>query len=288
MAEVPVVDLAKRSDPAAGDPVDLIIFGSQDQERRVELLDEIRGICVLAMVIYHFFFVCMHQFGMEWAEACYDFLTPLQPIFAAVFILISGICTRLSADLKKRTLVLFVLALSITMITTLLMPALGFEPVPVWFGIIHLLAVSYLLVMLGKKLIDKLPTIIGTAISLGLFFFTAPVSQHYMGMFGLRLQMPDVLYETNALFFLGFHTTGFTYADYFPLLPYFFLFLFGAFMGKLVRNDKTKDNLPEFCYKKHMLPFGFLGRHALKIYLLHVPVFYGVGYLLHVLFSMTG
>jgi len=250
--------------------------------RRIELIDEIRGICVLAMVIYHMFFVCGTQFGLEWGTQFYESFRPAQPAFAGMFIVISGFCARLSRDAKKRGFILAVLAMAITFITVLLLPALGFENTQVWFGVLHLLAASMLLFGFGKKLFDKIPAPLGVILCLVLFFIFAPVSQGYLGMFGFHAQLPEGLYQTNALAFLGFHAPDFVSTDYFPLLPYMFLFFFGSFMGRYAEQEK----FPDFCYKKHMLFFGFLGRHALPIYLLHVPVFYGLVYFFQSLFSV--
>ena len=254
------------------------------KRKRIEPLDEIRGICVLCMVCYHSFYVLGTQFGVEWGLKFYTFFLPAQPVFAAIFILIAGICSRLSRDVKKRGLLLTVIAICITLVTVLLLPALGFQDMQVWFGVLHLLAASTLLFALLKKVFDKLPALAGVVVCLALFFLFAPVSQGYLGMFGFHVDLPEGLYQTNALAFLGFYNrdTFFSW-DYFPLLPYLFLFLFGSFMGKFMEKE---DHVPEFGYKKHMVPFGFLGRHALPIYLLHVPVFYGLVYFLRALFSI--
>ena len=255
------------------------------------LIDEIRGFCVLCMVCYHAFFILDVQFGVEWGGTLYGFFKPAQPIFAGVFIVISGICARLSRDAKKRGFLLAVIAALITFATVLLLPALGFEGMQVWFGVLHLLAVSMLLFAFGKKIFDKIPAPVGAVAFLALFLLFAPVSQGHLGMFGFHVDLPEGLYQTNALAFLGFYRPDFASWDLFPLLPWLFLFLFGTFIGKSVKKEKgdterEKEGLPEFCYKKHMLFFGLLGRHALPIYLLHIPVFYGLGYFLGAISSI--
>jgi uncharacterized membrane protein len=260
--------------------------------RRIELIDEIRGICVLAMVAYHSFFILGSQFGVAWGTNLYELFRPAQPAFAAMFIVISGFCARLSRDARKRGFILAALAMAVTAVTVLLLPYLGLEDMKVWFGVLHLLAASMLLFSLCRKIFDKIPALVGVVLCLALFFLCAPVSRGYLGAFGFHWELPDSLYRSNALAFLGFHTPQFRAFDHFPLLPYSFLFLFGTFMGKMAKNEKgenerEKENLPEFCYKKHLLFFGFLGRHALPLYLLHIPVFYGLAYVVRVLLSVT-
>lgn len=259
--------------------------------RRIALIDEIRGICVLAMVAFHTFFVLGSQFGVEWGLQAYGFFKPAQPAFAALFILIAGFCARFSRDILKRGFLLAVVAAVISLITVLLLPYLGFEDMRVWFGIIHLLAASSLLFGIGRKIFNRIPALVGVVLCLALFLFTAPVRNGYLSLLGFRVDLPEALYQTNALAFAGFGTPDFEAFDHFPLLPYLFIFLFGTFLGKMARNEKKrtereKENLPEFCYVKHMLFFGFLGRHALPIYLLHIPVFYGLAYVTQTLLSM--
>ena len=282
--------------PVAGRP-DLIgvARGAFMQDiRRIELIDELRGICVLAMVAYHSFFILGSQFGAEWGMRAFEFFRPAQPAFAAMFILISGFCSRLSRDVKMRGIMLAVVAAGITLATVLLLPYLGFDGMRVWFGIIHLLAVSKFLFGLKpvRWICDRIPAPVGLLLCLAAFFLFAPVSQGYLGMFGFHLDLPEKLYQSNALAFLGFNTPAFEAFDHFPLLPYIFIYLFGTFMGKLARKEKKpgseseRENLPDFCYEVHSRLFRFLGRNALIIYLLHVPVFYGLAYFLQSLFSM--
>ena len=261
------------------------VWKKETEKRRLILLDEVRGLCVLAMVCYHSFYVLYSQFGVGWGQTLYEFFRPVQPVFAAMFILISGICSRLSRDVRRRGLMLTVISLMISLVTILALPAIGITDAQVWFGVLHLLAASMLLFALGRKIFDKIPALAGALICLALFIVFAPVAQGYLGMLGFRIELPGALYETNALFFLGFHKPGggFISLDYFPLLPYCFLFLFGSFMGKFAE----KESFPEFCYKSHNKPLGLFGRNSLAIYLLHVPVFYGLFYLARALVSIT-
>ncbi|MCL1951416.1 MAG: DUF1624 domain-containing protein [Oscillospiraceae bacterium] len=246
---------------------------------RIPLIDEVRGACVLAMVAYHAFFVLGSYFGVAWGAQAYEFFRPAQPAFAAMFILISGICARLSRDVRKRGLLLAAVAGGITLVTVLLLPRLGFEDAQVWFGVLHLLAASMLLFGLGKKLFDKVPAMAGALVCLALFVAAAPVSRGYLGLSGFHVSLPAGLYQNNALAFLGFYNSETFYSwDYFPLLPYVFVFLFGTFLGKA--------SPPAFSRKQRSRFFGFLGRRALPVYLLHMPLFYGAAYLARALFRI--
>ncbi|MCL2494991.1 MAG: DUF1624 domain-containing protein [Oscillospiraceae bacterium] len=270
--------------------------------RRVTVIDELRGLCVLAMVGYHWLYVLGSQFGYAWGMSLYEFLGPAQPLGAGMFILIAGISTRFSRNVRKRGYLLTVIALAITGVTVLLLPYLGIGEMRVWFGIIHLLAASTLLFSFCRRVFDAIPSFVGLVLCLALFFLFAPVGQGYLGMFGFHWNMPEALYRSNALAFLGFHTPEFQAFDHYPLLPYFFIFLFGTFMGGIIRPSSKiwvnvrwrrretsgwyDEGLPEFCYRPHSAFFNFLGRRALWIYLLHIPVFYGLVYVVRAVVSM--
>lgn len=111
-----------------------------------------------------------------------------------------------------------------------------------------------------------------------LFAFTANVWDGYLGFFSIPLiPLPDVLYETNWLCWLGVYSPTFQSADYFPLLPWIFVFFGGVFLGRYARAGK----FPKWTYRRHVPFLSFFGRHALVLYVVHQPVFLGIGLLLN-------
>ena len=82
--------------------------------------------------------------------------------------------------------------------------------------------------------------------------------------------------ENRWLYPVGFMYQGFSSADYFPLMPWLFLFIMGTVLGgwclKNRENRILTAPLPA--------PMTFLGRHSLLIYLIHQPVLYGLSFLL--------
>ena len=70
--------------------------------------------------------------------------------------------------------------------------------------------------------------------------------------------------------------SGFSSADYFPLLPWFFLFLIGTVFGGWCLQHRDSRILTA--------PLSgaltFLGRHSLIVYLLHQPILFGISFLL--------
>ena len=84
-------------------------------------------------------------------------------------------------------------------------------------------------------------------------------------------QLPSWLYATDLFAVAGFPSPGFWSTDYFPLLPWFFLFCAGYFLwGLLSQSERAKERLAS-----GVRPLSFLGRHSLIIYLAHQPVLMG-------------
>ena len=83
-------------------------------------------------------------------------------------------------------------------------------------------------------------------------------------------------------FFFGFVSSGFYSADYFPILPWIFVFLLGTWLGGKIREGK----LPERFYTARFPFFPKVGRHALLIYILHQPILAGLCFLIGWVFGI--
>ncbi len=73
---------------------------------------------------------------------------------------------------------------------------------------------------------------------------------------------------------LGFYKEGFFSADYFPLLPWAFMFLFGAFLGGYAKAGA----FPQTLYKSRSKLLQKIGKNSLWVYLLHQPILYVIMY----------
>ena len=71
---------------------------------------------------------------------------------------------------------------------------------------------------------------------------------------------------------LGWTYEGFVSTDYFPLLPWVFVFLLGTWAGKYIKAGR----MPAWFYQTDCPPLAAVGRHSLVIYVLHQPVLYGL------------
>lgn len=103
--------------------------------------------------------------------------------------------------------------------------------------------------------------------------FTAmlPDLASFQGIAAVRL--PESLYINDFTAALGFPPLGFRSNDWFPLLPWLFLFWTGYFLYPLHPVETPRQELPLFT---------FLGRHSLVTYLIHQPLIYGI------LWSLSG
>lgn len=86
-----------------------------------------------------------------------------------------------------------------------------------------------------------------------------------------RLALPQALYASYTTAYLGFMPKSFFSTDYFPLLPWLFLFWAGYFLHHLVGRERLAPLRKSVCP-----PLGWMGRHSLVLYLLHQPVILGV------------
>ena len=86
-------------------------------------------------------------------------------------------------------------------------------------------------------------------------------------------RLPASLYRNLLTAYLGFPNPGFFSTDYFPLFPWFFLFLTGHFLHRLLEEKDLNQRL----FSRGQVPvLNWMGRHSLIIYLLHQPVLYGL------------
>lgn len=247
--------------------------------RRIYLMDELRGFAVFCMVFYHAFYTLAYLFNLSIGKALLFFFMPAEPWFAGLFILISGISSNLSRSNTRRGLKLAAVALIVTLATWLVVPEER-----ITFGILHFLAVCMILYGLAQRFLlhaDRGFQWWPVVVCAVLYLLTREIGSGTLGIGPASVSLPSALYATDWLAPLGFHTHAFYSADYFPLLPWVFVFFAGTSLGLLAAEER----FPEWTYRSRVPFFSWLGRHALVIYVLHQPVIYGVSLLVSSLFS---
>lgn len=238
----------------------------QQQSLRYHLLDELRGLDLISMMLYHGMWDVVFLFGIpqKWYIGRPGFLW--QQSICWVFILLSGFCLPLGHHPFRRGAVVFGAGALVTAVTLLFLP----EDV-VWFGVLTLLGSSMLLTAALDPLLRRVPPAVGVAVSALLFWGTYPTMNGFWNLPGGRLALPQALYASWPTAYLGFMPKSFFSTDYFPLLPWLFLFWAGYFLHHLVGRGRLAPLRRSVCP-----PLGWMGRHSLVLYLLHQPVILGV------------
>ena len=236
------------------------------KNERYALLDELRGLDLISMMIYHGMWDLIYLFGVPvgWYARWPGHLW--QQSICWVFILLSGFCLPLGHRPARRGAIVFGAGALVTVVTLLFMPA-----DVVWFGVLTLIGSAMLLTALLQKWLVKLPPTVGMAISFALFALTYGTSQGYWGLGSFYINLPESLYVNYLTAYLGFYPFGFFSTDYFPLMPWLFLFWTGFYLHHLVGRRRMEPLRRSICP-----PLGWLGRNSLLIYMLHQPVIFGV------------
>jgi len=247
-------------------------------KRRIRFLDEVRGLCVVLMVAYHALYVLGYLFSVSFARWLFDFFTPIQPFFAGLFVVICGISCHLSHNNLKRGVLLaaFAACLSLVMWAAVKWNVLD-QYSYIWFGVLHCLAACILLYVLFSPTLRLIPPWLGILINGILLFLCWHVpydSGGYLGIHGLfRIPLPT--FEANNPWLYAFGLCPvYGASDYFPLIPWFFCFLIGTYIGVWAKNGKFPNTL----YRSRIPFLSAVGRHALWIYALHQPIIYGICY----------
>ena len=219
---------------------------------RIQIIDGIRGLSILLMVVHHFLYdlteVCN---APEWifTNPLFD---SLHYFFAGLFILLSGVSSLYSSSNVKRGIKTLACAGIITLVS-------WFMGSPVWFGILHLLGTCMLFYGLTHKLWERIPQALAPVIYIAGIIICIPLTR-------------GIISSERYLWMLGWTYEGFLSYDYFPLLPWIFVFLLGTCLGGYIKEGRMPDRF----YTMKVPALANIGRRSLVIYMLHQPVLYGV------------
>lgn len=228
-------------------------------KKRLHTLDNIRGFALLNMMAYHALWDVVYLFGadMPWYRGTGAFIW--QQLICCSFIALSGFCLPLGRNSIKRGTVVFTCGWVITLVMNIFSPS-----TPNYFGVLTLTGASMVIVGLLRPYLDKMPKEAGLCLSIMLFLATRFASDGYLGLGSFTAPLPKGLYSGWISAWLGFPFVGFRSTDYFPLVPWIFLFTAGyflyGFIGPKVPEGREKPIIT------------WLGKHSLEVYMVHQPL----------------
>lgn len=242
-------------------------------EKRYHTIDWLRGLAIVNMVIFHGIWDLVYLFDFNWDWYMSQGAYIWQQCICWTFIFISGFCFSMGHRQLKRGFTVFLCGLLMTAVTVIFMPENR-----VVFGILTLLGSCMLFMVPAHKWLRKCKPILGLIISGLLFFLTRNINQGYLGFERWNfISLPDCLYQSLFGTYLGFPTYNFYSTDYFSIMPWIFLYVFGYYAQRLMEERHLLEHLKGV----RIGILEWIGRHSLLIYVVHQPVLYLVLSLLY-------
>ena len=243
--------------------------------KRIHYLDSLRGLTIISMIFYHLFYDLVYIFNLNIDFYRTEKVWIWQLSIAISFFLISGFSSYLTRKdkLLKRGIILSLIGFLFTLVTYIFI-----RDELIIFGVLNGLGISMIFCGLFKDQLDKLDYKFSIFIFIILFIIFYKISSGYINLFFKKISLPDFLYKMN-LFFIGFREKAFYSADYYPILPWIFIYLTGFYLGKWLKEEDFYD-----LYGKENI-ISKMGRQSLKIYILHQIVIFGI---LSLIFKILG
>ncbi|MFH1779728.1 MAG: heparan-alpha-glucosaminide N-acetyltransferase [Candidatus Micrarchaeota archaeon] len=211
-------------------------------------IDFCRGLAVIAMIAFNWLYA-LGFFGLISFNANELVWWITARVIGFSFIFIAGVSFYLASEKNKNLLQrgakVFFAGLLVTVVTWVFVPK-----VFVVFGVLHLIGVSMILALFFKRFSNRVLLAAGALIAL------------------IGFVLPSFSFDYSWFLWLGLMPHTFSTLDYFPLLPWFSVFLFGIVFARIFYfKAKRRFIFPE---KKSFL-LGVLGKNSLALYLLHIP-----------------
>lgn len=226
---------------------------------RWDAVDLLRGVAIVAMIVYHFCFDLAYH---GWIRA--DFAEDWRWIWFRIpilgsFLFVAGVSLALSHASAESAAHFWRRVGKITLAAALVSAGsyLVFPQSFIYFGVLHAIA---LMSVLARPL-------------LRLRWLMLPAAIAIIAI-GNLVRSP--VFDTAWLNWIGMMTFKPRTEDYVPLLPWFGMMLLGAWVGWMgTRVEAIRDVLSRWRMPGGLCWIGWLGRHSLVVYLVHQPLIFG-------------
>lgn len=241
------------------------------RKNRVGILDLLRGFSMIFVMTYHLLYDLIFFSGMKIPFFFSDAMDVIHNFFLVILFSVSGICAGFSKNVLKRGATLFLMGEALTIVTA------AFSPDNlIVFGVLSCFGASMLIYGVISPVLKKLPRLAVFAVfaALSIIFFNFHREESLFFIFdSIKLNLP---HDSAYLYPIGIKSSGFYSMDYFPLIPFGFIFLAGTGLSDMF----AKKELPEIFYKAHLPVINFCGKYSLWLYIIHQPVFLLITYIL--------
>lgn len=241
------------------------------RNNRAQFLDTLRGFAIIYVMLYHLLYDLIFFGGISVPFFFSDGWEIAHQFFLIILFGVSGICAGFSKNVLKRGATLFLCGELLTIFTAAFLP-----DNLIVFGVLSCFGAVMLIYGVISPVLKKVPNIIIFVVFtlLAVIFYNFPKTETLFLIFDeIKLNVPD---NINYLYPIGITSSAFRSADYFPLVPYGFIFLAGTAFSDCVKEG----NLPKFFYRTRLPVINFLGRYSLWAYIIHQPVFLALTYIL--------
>lgn len=238
---------------------------SNHKLRAIEL-DVIRGFAIFLTIVHHFMYDVHYIFGYPYFS--WLFGSVMENFYHLpgyiVFLAVSGVSSSFSRNNLKRSGRLALIAIGLTLITSIISMATKSDYYILW-QMLHCLALSTLMNGLLERTALKEKTKIVILLLTGfliVFYLPQIIEAFHLDSKGSPLLLPF------GIGYLRPEVPGML--DYLPLIPYSGCFFVGVVLGKIIYPDGKVEK--QYCTGKAFKPLAFMGRHSLAIYAIHQPI----------------
>jgi uncharacterized membrane protein len=211
---------------------------------RIWEIDAMRGLAIVLMIAFHLVYNLseFYRFPIDYRSG---FWLIIARAAVLLFMTTAGISSTFSRSNLRRGRSVLLYGLAVTLATWMFNPQAYIR-----FGILHFMGIGMMLYHFLRKIPVNMLIMLGAAL-----LILGPI-------------VTGSLVESPYLFPLGLVPAGFVSTDYYPLVPWYGFFLWGAAIGKQYYPEGK--SLLSVTPNHRLLPF--LGRHSLYIYLVHQPL----------------